>query len=184
MLRIVKYVVDSENLKLKINPNEVHEGEWHVMSFTDSDFSGDRETRKSVSGFIVYFMGAPIAWRPRGQKSVTLSSMEAEYVAVLEVATEVVFVKNLLEFLGLKISYPITLYVDNVGAIYLAESSISGMRTKHVDTRYHYVREYIEEGVLKIIFVRSEENQADPFTKNLEVECFDKHVGNFMDKGE
>jgi copper chaperone CopZ len=99
MLCIVKYVVDTENLKLKINPNKVHEGEWHVKAFTDSDFSGDHETRKSVSGFIVYFMGAPIAWRSRGQKSVTLSSTEAEYVAVLEVAMEVVFVKNLLEFL-------------------------------------------------------------------------------------
>lgn len=180
MLKIIKYVVETKTRKLKLQPEVIKQGEWYLKAFSDSDYSGDKDTRKSVSGFMIYLMGAPVAWRSRSQKSVTLSSTEAEYVAVSEVATEIIFVRNLLEFLGIRIVYPIILFVDNIGAIYLAEQSGSSTRTKHVDTRYHFVREYIEQGVVKIVFVRSEDNVSDPFTKNLSVNHFEKHIKKFM----
>jgi hypothetical protein len=125
-------------------------------------------------------MGCLVAWRSHSQKSVTLSSTEAEYVACSEAATEIVFIRNLLEFLGLKIEYPILLNIDNIGAIYMAENATSSKRTKHVDTRWHYVRNWIKDGIIKVIFVRTAENQSDPFTKNLPVEPFLKHTGEFM----
>ena len=73
----------------------------------------------------------------------------------------------MLEFLEVKIEFPIVIRVDNIGAIYLAKNQVLSNRTKHIGVRYHFVREYIEDGIIKIVFVRSKENNADVFTKNL-----------------
>jgi hypothetical protein len=66
---------------------------------------------------------------------------------------------------------------DNVGAIFMAENATATVRTKHVDTRYHFVRDYVESGFLKIVFVNSKENKSDMFTKNVSSELYDKHKG-------
>jgi len=86
----------------------------------------------------------------------------------------------MMEFLGEKVKYPITVYCDNVGAIYLAYNEKISRRTKHVDTRTHFVRNYVENGTIKIIFVRSEDNDADVFTKNTSENTYDKHTREFM----
>jgi hypothetical protein len=111
---------------------------------------------------------------------VSLSSTEAEYKAASETATEVLFLKMLMEFFGMKIELPVTIKVDNLGAIYLSKSASTSNRTKHIDTHYHFVRNYIEDGILTIEFVRSEENQADVFTKNLHREMFKRHQKTIM----
>ena len=74
---------------------------------------------------------------------------------------------------------------DNIGAMFMAQNASSGVRTRHVDTRYHYVRENLEDGIIKIEFVRSDENHSDIFTKNVNQEIYQKHVKNFLeDSGE
>ncbi len=143
--------------------------------YSDSEFAGDTETRKSVNGFIIYLCGVAISWRSKRQKSVALSSTEAECIAILEVAMEILYVVGILRFLGVNVKYPVEVKVDNIGAVYLAKNATTGNRTKHIDTRYHFVREYIEDGILKVVFVRSENNDADIFTKNLNGETFEKH---------
>ncbi len=115
-------------------------------------------------------------------RSVTLSSTEAEYVSISELAKEILFVKQVLEEMGIELEYPIVIEVDNVGAIYLANNHTTSQRTKHVDTRYHFVRNYIEDGILKVVFVRSEDNDADIFTKNTIIELFLKHRNKFISK--
>ena len=119
--------------------------------------------------------GAPIAWTSKSQRSVALSSTEAEYMAISEVAVEVLYIVGVLKFLGVNLEYPIKVNVDNIGAVYLSKSATTSNRTKHIDTRYHFVREYVEDGILKIVFVQSERNDADIFTKNLNSETFRKH---------
>ena len=130
------------------------------------------------SGFVIYLCGAAISWRSKGQKSVSLSSTEAEYMAISEVAMEILYIAGILKFLGVKIKYPIEVNVDNIGAVYLAKNATTGNRTKHIDTRYHFVREYIEDGIVKVIFVRSENNDADIFTKNVNTKTFNKLAKN------
>ncbi len=71
--------------------------------------------------------------------------------------------------------YPITVNVDNIGAVHHSKNATTGNCTKHTDTRYHFVRDYIEDGILKVVFVRTEDNHADIFTKNLNIETFGKH---------
>jgi len=124
--------------------------------------------------------GCLVSWKSRTERSQTLSSTEAEYVALSEICSEILFVQMIMEFLGEKVEYPITVYCDNIGAIYLAYNEKISRRTKHVDTRTHFVRNYVENGTIKIIFIRSEDNDADVFTKNKSENTYDKHTRKFM----
>ena len=179
-MRIVKYVIDTKTYTLchcvKYGDEAIIEG------YCDSDYAGDKDTRRSVTGYAIYLNGCLIAWKSKSQRSVTLSSSEAEYVSISEIAKDLLFVKQNLEFADVTIRYPIIVHVDNIGAIYMAENGSSSNQTKHVNTRYHFVRELIEEGIIKIEFVKSENNNSDIFTKNLGQELFKKHSKFFTKK--
>jgi hypothetical protein len=117
-----------------------------------------------------------------------LSSTEAEYYATSEIAKEVIFAKNLLEEMGIQLQFPINIKCDNVGAIYLANNHCNSQRTNHIDTRQHFVREWVEDEILKIIFTPTLNNTADIFTKNTSEEDFHTHapklVGPMPNKAE
>jgi len=183
LYRVIKFVAQTKERRLVLHPNK-KEPTWELKAFSDSDFAGDTETRKSVSGFVIYLCGVAISWRSKGQKSVSLSSTEAEYMAISEVAMEILYIVGILKFLSVPLKYPIEVQVDNIGAVYLSKNATTGNRTKHIDTRYHFVREYIEDGIVKVIFVRSEDNDADIFTKNLNTETFNKHCESIGLKDE
>lgn len=124
-------------------------------------------------------------WRSRQQASVALSSSEAEYIALSEAAKEIKFLYQLMVSMGLKVQTPITVRVDNVGAIFMAENVSTSQRTRHVDIRWAYVREFIEEGFLKIVFVKTKDNLSDGFTKNVTSDVYDRHTPqNQIDKEE
>jgi hypothetical protein len=181
LYRLIKYVLDTKNHGLIMNPSEPQEkNSWIMSAYCDSDYAGDKDGRKSVPGFVIYIQSCLISWKSRKQKCVTLSSSEAEYVAISEVCAEIVFLKQVLEFMKIQLKLPIIVNVDNVGAIYLANNAVSGSRMKHVDIRYHFVRDLIEEGIIEISFVKSAENISDVFTKNLGEELFKKHIKKFM----
>ena len=185
LLRVIKFVLDTREkcLQMDLSNFDASGGvKWGMKAFCDSDFAGDKDTRISVTGFVIYVMGALISWRSRGQKSVTLSSSEAEYVALSEVCAEIMFIKQVLEFLKMKVELPIVVHVDNVGAIYLASNATTSQRTRHIDVRYHFVRDYVEDGVVQIVFVRSEDNDADMFTKNVSKEVYKRHMEKYMGK--
>ena len=93
---------------------------------------------------------------------------------------EIMFLKQVLEFLKIKVALLIIVRVDNVGAIYLAQNAVSGPRMKHVDIWYHFVWYYIEDGIVKIVFVKSEDNDSDIYTKNLGEELFHKPSSKYI----
>ena len=182
LMRLIKYVVDTKDHGLVMEPkNNDNNNLWEMQAYCDSDYAGDLDGCKSILGFIIYICGCPISWKSRGQKAVTLSSSEAEYVAISELCAEVMFLKQVLEFLQVEVKLPIIIRVDNVGAIYLAHNATSGPRTKHVDIRYHFVRDYIEDGIVKILFVKSADNDSDIYTKNLGEELFNKHSKKYIE---
>ena len=164
--RVIKYALDTQSIGLKLKPEDNDNKQWELKACSDADFAGDKETRISVTGYVVYSMNVPVCWRSHGQKSVTLSTTEAEYVACSEVVKEVLFIIHLLRHLQVKAQLPICVHVDNIGAIFLAENQNSSDRTKHVDTRYHFVRQYIGDGAVLIEFVSSCDNDSDIFRKN------------------
>jgi hypothetical protein len=179
MLRVTKFVLDTESYCLKIEPKASEEN-WDLVVYSDSDWAGDTENRISITGFIIYLLGVPICWRSKGQKGVTLSSSEAEYVAMSEAVKEIRFVYYLLESLGISVKLPIIVRIDNIGAIFMAENASSGVRTRHIDTRYHFIREHIEDGFIQIVFVGTSDNDADIFTKNVSKETYEKHIVKFL----
>ena len=112
---------------------------------------GDPVSRQSISGFILYVLSVPISWQSKLQKNVFLPSSEAEYIALSEVVKDVMFMAQLLGSMTIVVKYPVMVRVDNVGAIFM-ESNITTMCcTKHVDIRYKYVHEYVEDRVVKIV---------------------------------
>ena len=179
LLRVIKYVLDTEGYGLKLKP--VSEDElWRLTAYTDSDWAGDQETRISVSGYILYFGSVAAAWRSRGQKSVCLSSSEAEYVALSECVKDVRFVMKIMRELGVEPPTPVVVRIDNVGAMFMAENNTTSQRTRHIDIRYKWVAEFIEAGEIDVVFVKTDENDADIFTKNTSRVIHDKHVEKMM----
>lgn len=179
--RLIKFVTTTRDKCVIMKNDDLQDLDLFVITaFCDSDYAGDKDTRLSVTGFVIYIANTPISWRSRGQKSVTLSSSEAEYVALSEVCAEILFVKQLCEFLNMKVKLPIQVMVDNVGAIFLSQNQSVNQRTRHIDVRYHFLREHVENGTIEVNFVRSEDNIADLFTKNVGIEVYKKHSGKLL----
>jgi len=107
LFRVIKYALDTQDIGLKLKPDDNDNKLWELKACSDADFAGDKETRISVTGYVVYFMNIPVFWRSHGQKSGTLSTTEAEYVACSEVVKEVLFILQLLRHPQVKIQLPI-----------------------------------------------------------------------------
>jgi hypothetical protein len=179
--RVIKFVLDTKDYGLRIEPTtKAKTDDWELVLYSDSDWAGDKENRHSVTGYIMFLLGVPILWKSKLQRTVALSSSEAEYYALSEASKEVKFVIQVLESIGIKVELPIIVYVDNVGAIFMSENVTATSRTRHVDARYHFVREFVEDGYIKIIFVRSENNKSDGFTKNVTNDIYEKHKDSYI----
>ena len=174
MYKLIRFVLETQDHGLKFKLMKSIR-KWVLKALSDSDFASDKETRISVFGYVIYFCGIPIAWRSKGMKSVVLSTTEAEYMALSEVVKELKFIVQLLQTMNITVELPITVYVDNVGAIWLSNNRNTGDRTKHIDIRTAFVKEYQEDGKIIIKFVKSEENDADIFTKNTSSIIYQKH---------
>ena len=145
------------------------------MAFTDSDYANG-EDRKSVTGGVVTLGGVPTNAMSKTQAIVSLSSTEAEYIALSTVAQEVLFQSQILdELVGDQHIKPSIIFEDNLGAIYLTKNSQISQRTKHIDVRHHFIRSMIENKVLDVKFVKSRSNTSDVMTKNVAEDLFLKH---------
>jgi hypothetical protein len=111
---------------------------------------------------------------------VALSSPEAEFYVMSEATKEMKFIVQVLISMGIPVKLPVIVRVDNVEVIFMSENFLKSSRTKHTDTRYHFVREFVKEGFVKIIFARSEDNTSGPFTKNTPGSIYDKHTAEFV----
>jgi hypothetical protein len=136
------------------------------MAYTDSDWASDPNTRKSTTGYLVKLAGAIFAWNSRAQKTVALSSTEAEYMSLSDTSRQLIWVKSLMTELGIELA-PIPLFGDNQGSIFLASNPVQEKRIKHIDLRYHFIRDVIKNKQVELFFIEGAENPADLFTKNL-----------------
>ena len=184
MYKVIRYVLSTKEHCLKFELRKDMK-RWALKALSDSDFASDKGTRISVFGYIIYFCGIAIAWRSKGMKSVVLSTTEAEYMALSEVVKELKFIVQLLQTMNIEVELPITVYVDNVGAIWLSNNRTTSDRTKHIDIRTSFVKEYQEDGKIIIKFVKSEDNETDIFTKNTTNVIFQNHQKKLVwDKGK
>jgi hypothetical protein len=151
-----------------------------IKALTDSDWAGDLDTRKSTTGCVIYMAGAPIIWVSRLQKSQALSSCEAEFMALADTMTELLWLVQFLLELGVKHNTPIPIYIDNQAAMRLAHDPVQHQRSKHIDIRYMFIREYVAKGVFALIYVPTKQNIADLFTKATTFDVFRTLVGKLV----
>ena len=146
-----------------------------LFGFCDSDW-GASSDRRSITGygFQLCNNGPLISWKSRKQQTVALSSCEAEYIAITAGIQEAKFLRQLLVDMQGGDMATVTMYVDNQGAISLAKNPVHHQRTKHIDIRYHFIRLEIQNDVVKLEYVPTEDNIADVFTKPVSKMRLDK----------
>ena len=137
-----------------------------LTGYSDADWAGDKEDRKSTSGSIFLLHGRAISWASKKQTSVALSTIEAEYVALSNASKDACWIKQLLKDLG-RPQDEITIKTDSQGAIALTKNPEQHPKTKHIDIRYHFVRDLIEKGVIKLEYCPTADMVADILTKGL-----------------
>ncbi|WKA01579.1 hypothetical protein VitviT2T_019853 [Vitis vinifera] len=138
-----------------------------LRAYSDADWAGDPDSYKSTTAFVLFLGGHPISWCSKKQKTVARSSTEAEYRVVASTAAEVTWVSHLLSELGITLQQSPTIYCDNLSATYLCVNPLFHSRMKHVALDYHFVREKVAAGSLKVSHVNTQSQLADVLTKPL-----------------
>ena len=139
----------------------------------------DQDNRKSVTGYLIYVNGSLIMWKSKMQESVTLSSTEAEYVAIFSVSYRyVVYQGSCRKHAGQKGKVSMTVLTDNTGAIDLLYNWTTAGRTRHIDILHHFMRDLADEGIFEAKHLATKRNRADVMTKNLPEELYKSHSAN------
>jgi hypothetical protein len=150
---------------MKHGPSYGRTGDRELTGYSDADWAGDTESRRSTTGFVFTLAGAAISWNSKRQPTVALSSTEAEYMAGCAAAQEAIYLKSLLKDLGYS-DKPINIYQDNQGAIAMGRNNMTTKRSKHIDIKYHFIREKVEEGTINLSYLPTTEMVADILTKH------------------
>jgi hypothetical protein len=146
--------------------------------YSDSDWGRDKIKRRSVTGYVGYFLNNPIVYRATYQPTIALSTCEAEYMAMAEAAKEILFFQNMFKELSTAnvfLHAPVVLHVDNSAALSIATTLVTNKKTKHIDIRYHFLRDLNDRGLIKPTKVHTDDNTADIFTKPLDEKVFLRH---------
>jgi len=159
-LKILGYLKETINYGLKFTQSQT------INAYSDSDYTGDSKTRRSTSGYIITMGTTPICWSSKLQHCVSTSTAEAEYYSLSECAKQCMWYKSMLNELNYNIK-TINVNVDNKATIFIGNNNMVNQKTKHIDIRYHYIRELIENKELNLKYMKSHDNLADGFTKYL-----------------
>jgi hypothetical protein len=163
--QILRYIAGTRSWGL-FYPRK-NEKKTELLGFSDSDLAGDLDERKSTTGVLFFLGNSPISWQSTKQKVVALSSCEAEYISAATAACQAVWLARLLaEITDSVVSKPV-LRVDNKSAISLIKNPVHHDRSKHIDTRFHLIREYANLGQIEVRFIRTEDQLGDILTKPL-----------------
>ncbi|KAK4269228.1 hypothetical protein QN277_022414 [Acacia crassicarpa] len=138
-----------------------------LSGFTDADWTGDANDRHSTSGYCFSTGSAVVSWCSKKQEIVALSSTEAEYVAATMAAQECVWLERLIEDMLQEVDYAVEIRCDNESAVKLASNPVFHARTKHIEVRYHFIREKVLNEEIKLTGVQTKAQVADIFTKAL-----------------
>jgi transposase InsO family protein len=182
--RALRYLQHTSNFGITYGGAGKHRS---VTAFSDADWGNDKDTRRSVYGYVFLINGGAVSWKSKRQTVVALSSTEAEYMGYSEAAKEAIWLHRILAEIDQRTPIhqeeeqgkwgypPARIYVDNQGGIDLASNPKYHDRTKHIDIRYHFIRDATQKGLVQLVHLPSSENTADILTKPLSKEKFEGH---------
>lgn len=160
---VLRYLKQTVNYGLKFT--KCNNTNVNLLSYVDSDFANSIVDRKSITGFVIKLNNNVIHWKTKRQNNV-LSSAESKYVALATCVTENLFLAQILAEIANFNVYPITVFEDNQSCIKMA-STFESKRSKHINIKHHFVRECVTQNKIKLLYINSNKQQADMFTKQL-----------------
>ncbi|KAL0536608.1 hypothetical protein IC582_025562 [Cucumis melo] len=166
--RIIKYVHGTIDFGILYSYDTSSE----LVGYCNADWAGSADDRKSTSGGCFFLGNNLLSWFSKKQNYVSLSTAEAEYIAVGSGCTQMIWMKNMLNEYGI-IQDVMTLYCDNMSVIDISKNPVQNSRTKHMDIRHHFIRELIENKVITLQHIHSNSQLTDIFTKPLNATTFE-----------
>jgi hypothetical protein len=166
--RLLRYLRGTVDYRLLLHRSTSSE----LVVYTDADWAGCSDTQRSTSGYAVFFGGNLVSWSSKRQPVVSRSSAEAEYRAMANDVAETAWLRQLLAELHSPLSRSMMVYCDNVSAVYLSTNLVQHQRTKHVEIDLHFIRDYVADGVVRVLHVPTTSQFVDIFTKGLPSSTF------------
>ncbi|GMF52295.1 unnamed protein product [Phytophthora fragariaefolia] len=136
------------------------------IAFSDADWASDKQDRKSVSGVLVVMNGVPVIYKSKLQRTVALSSAEAEYIALSLCLKEIVWLRSLLEGMGANVNAATVVLEDNQSAIAIATNGGNQSRSKHIYIRHHFIREHVTQGPISLQYIPTRQQLTDTLPRN------------------
>jgi hypothetical protein len=161
--RILRYVQGTSTFGLHLHGFSTPE----ITAYTDADWAGCPDTRRSTSGYCVFLGDSLVSWSSKRQPTVSRSSAEAEYRGVANAVAECCWLRHLLGELHINITKATIAYCDNVSSVYMSKNPVHHRRTKHIELDVHFVREKVALGELRVLHIPTTQQLADIFTKGL-----------------
>jgi hypothetical protein len=182
VLQVFRYLNGTADYKLQFGLQSPHRQK--LRGFCDADYAGDCVDRHSVSGQLYLLNGGVVSWSSRKQRCVATSTTEAEYIALSEASNQGQWIRTLIRELQrtdlLEESLATPIYSDNQGCIALAKDPVGHRRTKHIDVRYHYIRQLVTYGKATITYLPTEDMVADILTKPLPLVAFKRCIQGLL----
>lgn len=160
--RVLRYLKGSKALRLHFHRT----AQFCPVGYVDADYGNNLVDRRSFTGFAFLMSGSPISWEARKQRTVALSTTEAEYMALAEACKEAIYLQSLISEIFI-IAHPIVIHTDNQSALKLAHNHTFHSRTKHIDIRHHFIRESLSHHNINLLYISTHDMIADIFTKPL-----------------
>ena len=161
--RIMRYLKGTVHVGLLYS----RDGSKECIGYSDADWAGDLDDRKSTSGYMFQVSGAAVSWRSKKQTCVALSTAEAEYMALASAAQEAIWMRQLATDLGSNPTGATVIFEDNQSAIRMAKNPQFHGRAKHIGIKFHFIREQVNTGTVELNYCPTEEMVADMLTKSL-----------------
>lgn len=160
--KVLQYLDHTQDIHLQYGSNKQQD---FLMAHSDANWASDATAQcKSSSGSAVFMCGNLVAWKSALQRCTTLLAVEAEFVAATEAAQEVLFSKHLFKAIRIDVGIP-TIFSDNTGTIQVSKDPAQHWKLKHIDTKYHFIRDNVQDGKVRIKYINTADNLADLFTK-------------------
>ena len=177
--RILRYIRGTLHLGLHLRPSTLDD----LVVYSDADWAGCPDTRKSTSGYAVFLGDNLVSWSSKRQNTVSRSSAEAEYRAVANGVAEASWLRQLLHELHTPLRRAILVYCDNISAVYMSSNPVQHQRTKHIEIDLHFVREKVAMGAVRVLHVPTTSQFADVFTKGLPSSVFSEFRSSLNVRG-